>query len=257
MSRASSLRSSRIKRRVLLVFPIALAFLPLSAPRADDDNDKFQVVPFAFDPADTDLVQSAWLGGIGCPTAAATTSTGDKKPNGSFTDPACPTGDPKDGKVEGLLLAKTGPTANVAAAVAELKGLPKNLVLTELGYDIRKPGANASDQRGSHCGAGAPRFNITTTAGSFFLGCNSPPATSDAPGIGWQRLRWGGSAPLLAFNATTGQLVAVAGVVKSIEIVFDEGQDPSGGPDQFGAAVLDNIDVNRVLVGRGPEKAAQ
>jgi hypothetical protein len=42
--------------------------------------------------------------------------------------------------------------------------------------------------------------------------------------------------------------------VKSIEIVFDEGQDT--GPDNFGIAVLDNIDVNGVLVGRGPSKAA-
>lgn len=38
--------------------------------------------------------------------------------------------------------------------------------------------------------------------------------------------------------------------VKSIAIVFDEGQD-TGGPDNFGLAVLDNIDVNGQLVGRG------
>ena len=38
--------------------------------------------------------------------------------------------------------------------------------------------------------------------------------------------------------------------MKRITIVFDEGQDESGGPDFFGAAVLDNIDVNGVLVGR-------
>ena len=41
--------------------------------------------------------------------------------------------------------------------------------------------------------------------------------------------------------------------VQRIDIIFDEGQDPSGGPDQFGAAILDNVDVNGVLVGRGPE----
>jgi hypothetical protein len=41
-------------------------------------------------------------------------------------------------------------------------------------------------------------------------------------------------------------------VVQSISIVFDEGQDASGGPDSSGLAVLDNIDVNMVLVGRGP-----
>jgi hypothetical protein len=35
--------------------------------------------------------------------------------------------------------------------------------------------------------------------------------------------------------------------VKSISIVFDEGQDT--GPDNFGLAVLDNIDVNGTLVG--------
>jgi hypothetical protein len=41
-------------------------------------------------------------------------------------------------------------------------------------------------------------------------------------------------------------------VVKSIAIIFDEGQDASGGPDSFGLAVLDNIDVNGQLIGRGP-----
>ena len=44
-------------------------------------------------------------------------------------------------------------------------------------------------------------------------------------------------------------------VVSRIQIVFDEGQDVSGGPDQFGAAILDNIDVNGGLVGQGPVDA--
>ena len=35
--------------------------------------------------------------------------------------------------------------------------------------------------------------------------------------------------------------------MKSITIVFDEGQDTA--PDNFGLAVLDNIDVNGTLVG--------
>jgi hypothetical protein len=34
--------------------------------------------------------------------------------------------------------------------------------------------------------------------------------------------------------------------------VFDEGYDI--GPDNFGLAVLDNIDVNGVLVGQGPSR---
>ena len=37
--------------------------------------------------------------------------------------------------------------------------------------------------------------------------------------------------------------------VKEIDIVFDEGQDT--GPDFFGLAVLDNVDVNGTLVGQG------
>jgi len=55
-------------------------------------------------------------------------------------------------------------------------------------------------------------------------------------------------------TSPAGALVNVAGTVKSIEIIFDEGQDT--GPDNFGAAILDNIDVNGVLVGRGPGKEA-
>lgn len=45
-----------------------------------------------------------------------------------------------------------------------------------------------------------------------------------------------------------GQLPA-GKTIQSIEIVFDEGQDT--GPDNFGLAVLDNIDVDGVLVGQG------
>jgi hypothetical protein len=45
--------------------------------------------------------------------------------------------------------------------------------------------------------------------------------------------------------------------LESLSIVFDEGQDASGGPDNFGLAVLDNIDVNGTMVGRGREKAEE
>ena len=80
---------------------------------------------------------------------------------------------------------------------------------------------------------------------THFVGCSSPSPLQTATGTGWIRLRW-----------TAGQLAA-AGIapgdtVKSISIVFDEGQDT--GPDFFGLAVLDNIDVNGKLVGSGPGK---
>jgi hypothetical protein len=191
------------------------------------------------------------VNGIGCPTDARTaTFAGDRLVRGQpYTDPACPTGDRRDTHVRGLLLAKTGPTPNVAAAVARIGGV-KGMTLTELGYDIRKPGG-AADTRGSHCGAGAPRFNVRTADGSlFFVGCNSPAADAATVGDGWIRLRWGGSSPLSAYPASGGGPVEINGMtVESISIVFDEGQDT--GPDQFGLAVLDNVDVNGRLVGTG------
>jgi hypothetical protein len=243
MKHGSTIHSSRAWGLALAVAALALALSP-TAPRAD--NGDFQVVPGVFDPANTDLVQAAWLSGIGCPTNAGISTTGGKTPDTSYTDPACATGDPKDKDVEGLLLAKTGPTTNVAAAGAVLKGLPNFLRLTELGYDIRKP-VDFSDPRGSHCGAGAPRFNITTSDNVLhFVGCASPPPVSQQVGNGWLRLRWN---PATAFPPITA-----AETVTSIQIVFDEGQD--AGPDLFGAAVLDNIDVNGVLVGRGPDEGA-
>ncbi len=204
-----------------------------------------------FDPLRTHLVQGTWVNGIGCPTNARTaTFAGDDLVDGpAYTDPACPTGDSGDRQVRGLLLAKTGPTSNVAAAVAEVKGV-RGKTLTEFGYDIRKAGG-ASDPRGSHCGAGAPRFNVETADGGFyFLGCNSPAADVATVGDGWIRLRWGGASPLNAYSATSGALENIKGkTLKSVTIVFDEGQDT--GPDNFGLAVLDNIDVNGRLVGTG------
>ena len=84
---------------------------------------------------------------------------------------------------------------------------------------------------------------------------DTPPDMESTNGDGWIRLRWGGTVPLMAFSATTFTLVPVTGTVQRIVIVFDEGTDASGGPDQFGAAILDNIDVNGTLVGEGPVTA--
>jgi hypothetical protein len=195
--------------------------------------DRFSVRTGEFDPGKTFLVQAQWLDGIGCPNGTG------------YNDPACATGnDSSDKHNQGLLLAKTGPTATNASAFAVISGVKGPV--TELGYDIRKP-VSAGTDMGSHCGAGAPRFNVETTTAFYFIGCNSPPARQTATGNGWIRLRWGG--PLIGFNTTTNTFTTVTGDVKSLSIVFDEGQDT--GPDFFGLAVLDNIDVNGTLVGRG------
>ena len=100
--------------------------------------------PFEFDPTGSELVQAEWLQGIGCPTA------------GPYPDSGCPTGAVGDFRRQGLLVAKTGPTANNASSGAILKGVEGERV-TELGYDIRKGGAPGS-AIGSHCGAGAKNY---------------------------------------------------------------------------------------------------
>src|SRR2546423_2209212 len=155
-----------MKLRTLLA---SLAVLVFSTSVAFADSKFNQVKPGEFDPAKSILVQAAWLNGTGCPTSQRIQQYKAVPPYRLevviYQDPGCPTGDSKDKKNEGLLLVKTGPTANNAAAGAELKGV-KGMTLTELGYDIRKPGA-AVDLRGSHCGAGAPRFNVTTSDGFF------------------------------------------------------------------------------------------
>jgi hypothetical protein len=212
-------------------------------------NAFHQVKPRNFDPAHSHLVQSGWLSGIGCPTSQDIQAflPPDFSTTGTVhvADPGCPTGDNKDRTNEGLLLAKTGPTSNNAAATARLKDVPRTV--TELGYDIRKSGAPASAM-GSHCGAGAPRFDIVTRNGPiFFIGCNSLPGTVTAASTGWTRLRWGAST--LAFGQDGSQAALSSLDVKEIDIVFDEGTDT--GPDFFGLAVLDNVDVNGVLVGQG------
>src|SRR5689334_15446739 len=113
----------------------------------DDTITNFQVIPAQFDPFKTNLVQAAWLAGIGCPTNATTAvflTDGSIQIQG-YSEPACTPGDPNDspGRVQGLLLAKTGPTGNDAAAVARIVGPVRGKALTELGWDIRKPGADS------------------------------------------------------------------------------------------------------------------
>lgn len=236
-------------RRGYLIAITALVACGVAAGAAWAASKYGQVHARVYDPAKTHLAQSGWVSGIGCPTGAGVSTTGGSSPDSTYTDPACPTGDSKDNTVEGLLMAKTGPTANFAAGVADLKNV-KKIAVTELGYDLRKP-VSTADPRGSHCGAGAPRFDIVLTSGkSYFIGCNSPPPTTQTAGNGWLRLRWGGGGTLMAFNADTGALENISGEsVSAIELVFDEGQDT--GPDNFGLAVLDNVDVNGVLVGQG------
>jgi hypothetical protein len=210
----------------------------------DDDTFNFSVQASVFDPSHTKLVSAEWEDGAGCPTGATEVKFNplppfNLLPPSSFTDPACPTGDSSDHSNQGLILVKSGETANNAAAGAEIFGV-KGITLTDVGYDIRI---------GSHCGAGAPRFNITTTTGKFyFLGCNSPAPTTTFTGLGWKRLRWGtGTAGSVSAFRDGVTLEAITDPIKTMEIIFDEAQDT----DPIGLAVLDNIDINGLLRGHG------
>src|SRR5437762_7069724 len=80
-------------RIALGVLPAVLAFTPISATHAAPPD--FQVHPGTFDPAKTDLVGSLWVKGAGCPTNAAVADYPATTPTGTYTDPACLTGDAK------------------------------------------------------------------------------------------------------------------------------------------------------------------
>ena len=172
-------------------------------------GNEFQAKPGVFDPDHTGIVTAKWIKNLGLPNS--------------------------EGERFGLLLSKNGPTTTNAAAGATIAGV-KGILLTELGFDINT---------GTHCGAGAPRFNVSASDGFHFLGgCSNGIRTAGTPDPGWTRVRIDPSNPGQAFPVITA-----GSTVNSIEIVFDEGTDT--GPDFSGIAVLDNIDINGTLIG-GP-----
>jgi len=145
---------------------------------------------------------------------------------------------PDAGKSDhGLLLEKLGPTANCASAGAVIDGV-SGISLTEIGYDIRND---------SHCGAGAPRFNVSATDGFHFLGgCSNGTQTPNTPVAGWTRVRIDPTNPAQAFPP-----IAAGATIISIAILFDEGEDT---PPNAGTAVIDNIQIKtptgEVLIGK-------
>jgi hypothetical protein len=200
------------------------------------DGNGLQARPFVFvgkagdcGPArGSNIVTSGWLGGMGLPDDG--TSANSPNP-GTARDPHF-----------GLLLNKNGPTPDCSSAGATIEGFKPGSTITEIGFDYRI---------GGHCGAGAPRFNIVSTAGDFYFvgGCANVP-TTPAPQdpAQWGRVRFTSAqffgTPAFAFGVTK---------VRSIEIILDEGTDtPSvSDPTGVGLAVIDNIDINGKLITSG------
>lgn len=230
---------------VAILATLALSMASTARPvNADDghDNDRgrVQVIPYTFVgnagdcgtgyPAGSRIVTATWLTGFGLPDNGgpnAGTMPGDE-PN-------------KRDPHTGLLLSKNGPTPDCSSADARVTGVSGLTVTTtfELGFDYRD---------GTHCGAGAPRFNVVTADGvDHFFGCadgTSTPAPQDP--TQWMRVR---------FTAAQGYPPVTAGErVRSIEIVFDEGTDTPTAQDPNGAGLvnLDNIDINGMIVTSGP-----
>jgi hypothetical protein len=128
----------------------------------------------------------------------------------------------------GLLMAKTATTPTCVSAGARIQNFGTIVVdaNTTLGYDVRP---------GSRCAGGAPRFNVNTDMGFFFIGaCQADPSPTPAPQDStWTRYR---------FNLVAGGVPSGA-TVESISIVFDEGTDSGEG-----IAVIDNIQVGDQLI---------
>jgi hypothetical protein len=179
-------------------------------------------------PAGSKIVTSAWLGGMGLPD------------NGGLNGAPTTANDPH----RGLLLNKNGLTSDCSSAGATITGV-KGMTVTatfELGYDYRN---------GGHCGAGAPRFNVDTDMGFFFVGCtNAPKTASPQDPAEWSRTRSIVSA--CGVECFPG-VIPVGAKIKSIDIVFDEGTDIIGtsDPNGIGLAVIDNIDINGKLITSG------
>src|SRR2546422_4616420 len=134
----------------------------MAAPALADDDSKLEAVPFEFvgkagdcgAAAGSRIVTAAWLKGMGLP------DTDDLN---------------KKDRHSGLLLSKNGPTPDCSAAGASIKGV-KGMTVSEtfeVGFDYRN---------GGPCGAGAPRFNVTTRDGGFsFVGGWSERTAAPAP----------------------------------------------------------------------------
>jgi hypothetical protein len=143
-----------------------------------------------------------------------------------------------------IVLAKNCTTlTNASADVEIISPLESGDIsaLTELNFD---------SMNGGHCGAGAPRFNVTVDGATYFLGCTGGVHTD--LGNGWTHVEFGPAEFAAAGIPTTGTL-------EDLVIIFDEGTDTPtsdtiGTP---GTVTIDNISVNGEVVGDSSKPTSQ
>jgi hypothetical protein len=238
-----------MKRFLVLLTVLALvAFMP--AGRAAADHEKgLRAAPFEFVgkagdcgslyPAGSNIVTAAWLDGMGLPdNGGANANATDRRDNPNKKDAH-----------SGLLLSKNGPTPDCSSSGAEIKGVKGTKVTADftLGFDYRN---------GGHCGAGAPRFNVTTKDGQFSFqgGCaNGVPTPAPQDPAEWTRVRINTTLAGQGFPPT-----AIGSEIKSISILYDEGTDTANNDTQgVGLAVIDNIFINGRVITDGDNNHKQ
>src|SRR3954462_8966609 len=146
-------------------------------------------------------------------TAAAALVPGVYDPDNT----GCPTATYSNGV---LHLAKNCPTPTNAAAGADITGL-EGQSFTSASFTL----ANASQ-----CQGGSPRFNVVTSNGTFFLGCNNVTPTINANGTATYTF----TAATIA--AAGGQVPFPTGTIQAVDVLIDI----------QGTADLTNITVNGV-----------
>jgi hypothetical protein len=117
-----------------------------------------------------------------------------------------------------LHLEKNCPTSTNAAAGADITGL-EGQTFTGASFTLASP---------AQCQGGSPRFDVVTTDGLFFLGCNNVTPTINADGSATYTF----TAATIA--AAGGQVPVPTGTIQSIDILIDV----------QGTADISNISVN-------------
>jgi len=208
-----------IKRFVLIVAAVSLTGLIVggvgAAPPASSSSKAFKVAPAEFDPQHDCDASAAWVKNIGLQFAPAGQT---------------------DAFAYGFLMHKLCSTDTNAASFGLISGVKGQFLNTPdaLGFDYK----NQNGGFLAHCGAGAPRFNVSMTDGFHFIGGCANGTQSPSPrGTGWTQVRFDPQSFSQAFPP-----VAPSATIISISLVFDEGSDNGG----FGSPeiVLDNIVVN-------------
>lgn len=200
-------------------FPITMftlmfgvVWVATGAAQRGGGSSGFKVQATEFDPQHDCDAAAAWVKGIGL-TA----------PNDSFA--------------YALLMHKLCSTDTNAAAFGLISGVKGETLLgaNALGFDYK----NVNGGFSAHCGAGAPRFNVSMSDGSFHFvgGCSNGTPSPSSRGTGWTQVRFDPQNPAQAFP-----VIPVNTTIVGISLVFDEGsdQDPNGSPE----IVLDNIFIN-------------